>query len=83
MFKIYVRHLMQWQAEPKILQGIDEAFLQGERKIEVIHGASGGVLRKLTLAIAEDHPLVKRVVPAKEILRPNPGGTILELESRY
>jgi len=83
MLEIYVRHLQTWQAEPLIIKGIDDAFLQGERRVEVVHGSSGGVLRKLTRQIALDHPLVKRIVPAQELLRPNPGGTVLELESRY
>ena len=82
-YPIYLRQLRYYEAEEKLIKEIDQAFVKGYSQVEVIHGLSGGTLRKLTRTVAEAHPLVESIMPFQSRLHHNPGSTILILHSRY
>jgi DNA mismatch repair protein MutS2 len=59
---------------------LDEAFLNGQREVRIIHGHGTGALRKAIAVLLSDHPHVTRFSPAPQ----NQGGggaTIVELRS--
>ncbi len=47
MKSIHIRRLPYEEARAKLEQELQDAFLAGERYVEIIHGIGGGVLREM------------------------------------
>jgi len=59
---------------------LDEAFLNGQREIRIIHGHGTGALRRAVTELLADHPHVARYIAAPQD-QGGSGATIVELQS--
>ena len=59
---------------------LDEAFLNGQSEVRIIHGHGTGALRKAVAELLADHPHVARFVPAPQD-QGGSGATIAKLRS--
>ncbi|MDI7197095.1 Smr/MutS family protein [Leptospira santarosai] len=75
---IYIRKLRFEEAQKKLEEEIQEAFLAGETFIEVIHGIGEGILKKLTLETIRTHDFLKEVDYSQFGIS-NPGSTLVEV----
>lgn len=46
-------------AERHISQTVDEAFMNGERVVRIVHGVGQGILREAARKLLDEHPLVE------------------------
>jgi DNA mismatch repair protein MutS2 len=58
---------------------LDEAFLNGQSEVRIIHGHGTGALRKAIAALLSDHPHVARFMPAAQD-KGGSGATIVDLK---
>jgi DNA mismatch repair protein MutS2 len=66
------------EALPRVDRAIDDAFLQGLREVEIIHGAGTGRLRQAIREHLEEHAFVKSFLPG-EGHRGGDGITLVEI----
>ena len=59
---------------------LDQAFLNGQSEVRIIHGHGTGALRKAVAALLADHPHVARFASAPQD-QGGSGATIVELKS--
>lgn len=59
---------------------LDQAFLNGQRQLRIIHGHGTGALRRAVADLLADHPHVARFTPAPQD-QGGSGATIVELQS--
>jgi len=74
--KIYIRRLRYDEARAKLEQELEQAFLQGDRYVEIIHGIGGGILQKMAREYVEACNFLK-IIPDSE----NPGVLRVEVLS--
>lgn len=68
MKSIHIRRLPYQEAKAKLEQELEDAFVSGERYVEVIHGIGGGVLRNMAYEVAGSLDFLK-ILPGTS----NPG----------
>lgn len=76
MREIHIRRLRYDEARAKLDQEINEAFIRGERYIEIIHGIGGGVLQKMAREYVDSSEFLKLLPDAS-----NPGVLRVEVLS--
>jgi len=59
---------------------LDEAFLNGQHEVRIIHGHGTGALRKAVVGLLADHPHVEQFAPAPQD-KGGSGATIVHLRS--
>lgn len=67
-------------AQQKLESEVQNAFLDGEREIEIVHGIGEGILRKMAIDYIERCDFLK-LVPVSDLVNPNPGTTRAEILS--
>ncbi len=78
MKEIYIRKLRFEEARYKLERELQDAFMEGETLVQVIHGIGEGKLKQLTLDIASNYDFL-RVINTESYKEPNPGVTNLEV----
>lgn len=78
MREIYIRKLHYEEARIKLEREIQDAFVEGEKYIEIVHGIGEGILKKMTIDYVDSHDFLK-LVERPEFLRSNPGTTMVEI----
>ncbi|MBL8018909.1 MAG: Smr/MutS family protein [Leptospirales bacterium] len=68
MREIHIRRLRYDEARAKLDQEVNEAFVRGERYIEIVHGIGGGVLQKMAREYVDSSEFLKLLPDAS-----NPG----------
>lgn len=68
MREIHIRRLRYEEARAKLDQEVNEAFIRGERYIEIVHGIGGGVLQKMAREYVDSSEFLKILPDAS-----NPG----------
>jgi len=74
---IYIRKLRYPEAEKKLEEDLESAFMQGVTSVEVVHGIGNGVLKKMVAEKIGELGFCK-IVEIEEIAT-NPGVTLVEL----
>lgn len=77
---IYIRKLSYNEAKEKLIKEIQEAFLNGEKEIEVIHGIGEGILKKMTIEYVKSQTYLK-LIESPDFVYNNPGSTRIEILS--
>lgn len=79
MRSIQIRRLHYEEAKALLERELEEAFLAGERYVEIVHGIGGGVLKKMAHDVAEQTAFLRILPPGSnpgvlraEILSPGP-----------
>jgi hypothetical protein len=78
MKEIYIRKLRYDEAKYKLERELQEAFMEGETLVQVVHGIGEGKLKQLTLDIANGYDFL-RIINTESYIAPNPGVTKLEI----
>jgi dsDNA-specific endonuclease/ATPase MutS2 len=75
---IYIRKMRYEEAKIKLDREINDAFMEGETFIEVVHGIGEGKLKQLTLDYVRDNDFLK-LYSVAEFVHQNPGSTKIEI----
>ncbi len=78
MKEIYIRKMRYEEAKYKLERELNDAFMEGETLVQVVHGIGEGKLKQLTLAIASGYDFL-RIVNTESYIAPNPGVTKFEI----
>ncbi len=78
MKEIYIRKMRYEEARYKLERELQDAFMDGETLVQVVHGIGEGKLKQLTLDIASGYDFL-RVINTENFIAPNPGVTKLEV----
>ncbi len=78
MKQINIRKMRFDEARYKLETELQEAFMQGETGVEVLHGIGEGKLKNLTLEIVSSYDYLK-VLTSESWMNSNPGTTKIEI----
>lgn len=78
MREIYIRKMRYSEAQIKLEREIQEAFVEGETCVEIIHGIGMGQLKQMALEYVRSQDYL-RLVDRPEFLHTNPGSTQVEI----
>lgn len=78
MKEIYIRKMRYEEAKYKLERELQDAFMEGETLVNVVHGIGEGKLKQLTIEIANSYDYLK-IVNTEAFIAPNPGTTKIEI----
>ncbi|MDF3819425.1 Smr/MutS family protein [Leptospira sp. 96542] len=78
MRTIYIRQLRFEEARTKLERELNDAFMDGESFVEILHGIGEGILRKMALEYVGSCDFLK-LVERDPMIRTNPGSTLVEI----
>jgi dsDNA-specific endonuclease/ATPase MutS2 len=78
MKRIIIRKLRYEEAKFKLEKELQEAFMEGETLVEVLHGIGEGKLKQLTLDTINTYDYLKEL-NKEEWMNTNPGVTKIEI----
>ena len=64
------------EARGKLEGELNEAFMAGETRVNVLHGIGSGQLKQMTLEVVESYDYTRLA----EVLYTNPGVTVVDLD---
>ena len=76
MKTIYIRKMRYAEAELKLEQELNSAFMEGIKEVQIVHGVGEGVLRKMVRKKVKELGFVGIIESEIEY---NPGSTFIEL----
>ncbi|MCC6824068.1 MAG: Smr/MutS family protein [Verrucomicrobia subdivision 3 bacterium] len=76
--EIYIRKMRFEEARYKLDREINEAFMNGETYVEIVHGIGEGVLKKLVEDYVKENDFLK-IYNTENYIIPNPGSTKVEI----
>ncbi len=65
-------------ARLKLETELNEAFMQSERRVHIVHGIGQGKLKAMAIQVVEGYDFCS-LVPEENVLRPNPGVLVVDL----
>jgi dsDNA-specific endonuclease/ATPase MutS2 len=75
---IYIRKMRYEEAKAKLDKEINNAFMEGETLVEVIHGIGEGKLKQLTIDYVRENGFL-RLFESGDFVYTNPGSTKIEI----
>ncbi|TGN20169.1 Smr/MutS family protein [Leptospira idonii] len=78
MRTIYIRKLRFEEARLKLEKEINDAFMDGEQFVEILHGIGEGILQRMAIDYVESCDFLK-LVDRDPMFRGNPGATQVEI----
>ncbi len=78
MKEIYIRKLSYIDAKNKLEREIQQAFVEGETYVEVIHGIGEGILKRMVIEYVQSQSYLK-LVERTSLVSSNPGATQIEI----
>lgn len=76
--EIYIRKMRFEEAKYKLDREIQEAFMNGETLVEIVHGIGEGILKKLVETYIKENDFLK-IYNTENFIIPNPGITKVEI----
>ncbi len=76
---IHIRRLRWDEAKLKLMKELDLLYLQGVRKVKIIHGKGSGKLREMVCEYIKNQPFVEKFNEAP-FFEGGPGVTIVYLK---
>ena len=73
MKEIYIRRMKPDEARFKLEREMNEAFMAGEKEVEVVHGIGEGVLRRITIEYVNESGFLE--LAGNDFFQNNPGVT--------
>ncbi|MEQ9366970.1 MAG: DNA mismatch repair protein [Leptospirales bacterium] len=78
MREIHIRRMAYNDARMKLETELNDAFMQSERRVHIVHGIGQGKLKAMAIKVVNDYDFCG-LVPDEYILRPNPGVLVVDL----
>lgn len=78
MRTIYIRKMRFEEAKLKLEREINDAFMDGESYVEIVHGIGEGILKRMAVDYVESCDFLK-LLDRDPMFRGNPGATQVEI----
>lgn len=78
MRTIYIRQMRYEEARIKLDRELNDAFMDGETFVEIMHGIGEGVLKRMAIDYVTSCSFLK-LVERDPMFRGNPGATLVEV----
>ncbi|MDZ4725748.1 MAG: Smr/MutS family protein [Leptospira sp.] len=78
MRTIYIRQLRFEEARIKLEREMNDAFMEGESFVEIMHGIGEGILKRMAIDYVQSCGFLK-LVERDPMFRGNPGTTLVEV----
>jgi dsDNA-specific endonuclease/ATPase MutS2 len=75
---ITIRKLRFEEARTKLERELNDAFMDGETYVEILHGIGEGILRRMAIDYVESCDFLK-LIDRDPMIRTNPGCTLVEI----
>lgn len=72
MREIHIRRMSYQDAKQKLETELNEAFMQGESRVDIVHGIGQGKLKAMAMQIVRESNFCS-LIPEERILYRNPG----------